>query len=237
MTAQEIRVEIERITAAVKRHEWTPEVFERTEAILYYQGGDIFNTLRRELLPEEYEAFDRAFCNHFRPDLTELADWIGRKRKEEAWKQKKAEILKQKQRSLRKESELLKQEKEILRQKTILFEIDPDRGGIVYVGENALSMDDYTAIRNKKRAKDAPALEGAKQFIIDQMPDGSRLASEIVTLAKARHISERSLRRAREELQIIVQKTKEFPPKSLWVLPEKAGQPEEPQAVQETLPL
>ena len=37
MTAQEIRVEIERITAAVKRHEWTPEVFERTEAILYYQ--------------------------------------------------------------------------------------------------------------------------------------------------------------------------------------------------------
>ena len=120
---------------------------------------------------------------------------------------------------------------------SLLFEIDPDRGGIVYVGENALSMDDYTAIRNKKRAKDAPALEGAKQFIIDQMPDGSRLASEIVTLAKARHISERSLRRAREELQIIVQKTKEFPPKSLWVLPEKAGQPEEPQAVQETLPL
>lgn len=55
MTAQEIRVEIERITAAVKRHEWTPEVFERTEAILRYQGGDIFNTLRRELLPEEYE--------------------------------------------------------------------------------------------------------------------------------------------------------------------------------------
>lgn len=47
MTAQEIRVEIERITAAVKRHEWTPEVFERTEAILRYQGGDIFNTLRR----------------------------------------------------------------------------------------------------------------------------------------------------------------------------------------------
>ena len=52
MTAQEIRVEIERITAAVKRHEWTPEVFKRTEAILYYPGGDIFNTLRRELLPE-----------------------------------------------------------------------------------------------------------------------------------------------------------------------------------------
>ena len=115
-------MEIERITAAVKRHEWTPEVFKRTQAILSYQGGDIFNALRRELLPEEYEAFDRAYCNYFRPDLTELADWIGRKRKEEAWKQKKAEILKQKQRSLRKESELLKQEKEILRQKRRLLE-------------------------------------------------------------------------------------------------------------------
>ena len=93
MTAQEIRVEIERITAAVKRHEWTPEVFKRTQAILSYQGGDIFNALRRELLPEEYEAFDRAYCNYFRPDLTELADWISRKRKEEAWKQKKAKSL------------------------------------------------------------------------------------------------------------------------------------------------
>lgn len=122
MTVQQIRNELDAITAAVKRHEWTPEVFERTEAILYYQGGDIFNTLRRELLPEEYEAFDCAYCNYFRPDLTELTDWISRKRKEEAWKQKKAEILKQKQRSLRKESELLKQEKEILRQKRKLLE-------------------------------------------------------------------------------------------------------------------
>ena len=107
----------------------------------------------------------------------------------------------------------------------------------MYIGENTLSMDDYTSIRNKKRAKDAPALEGAKQFIIDQMPDGSRLASEIITLAKARHISKASLQRAREELGIIIKKTKEFPPKSLWVFPEKIGQPEEPQAVQETLPL
>lgn len=248
MTAQEIRVEIERITAAVKRHEWTPEVFERTEAILYYQGGDIFNTLRRELLPEEYEAFDRAFCNHFRPDLTELADWIGRKRKGDAITRVmgSTDIMGICRSYIalgnvpgEEDIKYMSHEKSSLERKgkTILFEIDPDRGGIVYVGENALSMDDYTAIRNKKRAKDAPALEGAKQFIIDQMPDGSRLASEIVTLAKARHISERSLRRAREELQIIVQKTKEFPPKSLWVLPEKAGQPEEPQAVQETLPL
>lgn len=114
MTAQEIRSEVKAITAAVKRHEWTPEVFKRTEAILYYPGGDIFNTLRRELLPEEYEAFDRAYCNYFRPDLTDLTDWISRKRKEEAWRQKKAEILKQKQRNLKKESELLEQKEKHL---------------------------------------------------------------------------------------------------------------------------
>ena len=105
MTAQEIRVEIERITAAVKRHEWTPEVFKRTQAILSYQGGDIFNALRRELLPEEYEAFDRAYCNYFRPDLTELADWISRKRKEEAWKQNKAKLIRERRKLLQEESD------------------------------------------------------------------------------------------------------------------------------------
>lgn len=42
--------------------------------------------------------------------------------------------------------------------RTVLFEIDPDNGGIVYKGENSLSMDDYTAIRSKKRASNAPAL-------------------------------------------------------------------------------
>ena len=51
--------------------------------------------------------------------------------------------------------------------KTILFEIDPDRGGIVYVGENALSMDDYTAIRNKKRAKERKsAMETVKMVAV-----------------------------------------------------------------------
>lgn len=105
MTAQQIRNELKAITAAVKRHEWTPEVFKRTQAILYYQGGDIFNTLRRELLPEVYEAFDRAYCNYFRPDLTELTDWISRKRKEEAWRQKKAKLIKERKKLLQEEND------------------------------------------------------------------------------------------------------------------------------------
>lgn len=117
--------------------------------------------------------------------------------------------------------------------KTILFEIDPDRGGIVYLGENSLGMDDYTAIRSKKRAKTAPALEVAKQFLVNQMPDGRRPAKELYNLATANNISGSALKRAKEELGIITQKTKEFPPKSVWILPGH----EEVKPVQEKLPL
>lgn len=111
--------------------------------------------------------------------------------------------------------------------KTILFEIDPDKGGIVYLGENCLSMDDYTAIRSKKRVKDAPAVEAAKQFIVNNMPEGRRLAKELFNLAKGNKISERSLQRAREELGIITRRTKGFPSQSEWILPgHEEGEPE-----------
>ncbi len=126
------------------------------------------------------------------------------------------------------------------RGKTILFEIDPDKGGVVYLGENSLTMDDYTAIRNKKRARDAPALEAAKQFIVNNMPEGRRLAKELKTLAEANKISEKSLRNAREELGIIIRKTKEFPPRSIWILPgheEDQTEETEPVPVQGELPI
>ena len=117
--------------------------------------------------------------------------------------------------------------------KTILFEINPDHGGIVYLGENSLSMDDYTAIRSKKRARSAPAIEAAKQFLIDQMPEGRRAAKELYNLAGGNKISESALKRAKEELGIVTKKTKEFPPKSIWILPGH----EEAEPVQEELPL
>lgn len=119
--------------------------------------------------------------------------------------------------------------------KTILFEIDPDNGGIVYRGENSLSMDDYTAIRNKKRANAAPAIEGAKEFLINNMPEGRRLAQELKNLAAANHISERSLQRARQELGIISQKEKAFPARAVWVLP--GHEEQEPEPKQEELDL
>lgn len=124
------------------------------------------------------------------------------------------------------------------RGKTILFEIDPDKGGVVYLGENNLTMDDYTAIRNKKRARDAPALEAAKQFIVNNMPEGRRLAQELKTLAEANKISDSSLKRARQELGIISQKEKEFPFRSIWVLPgHEDDQTDNPEPKQEELDL
>ena len=123
------------------------------------------------------------------------------------------------------------------RGKTILFEIDPDKGGIVYLGENNLTMDDYTAIRNKKRVSNAPAVEAAKQFLVNNMPEGRRLAKELKNLAEANKISEMSLRRAREELGIITMKTKAFPPKSIWILPGHENDKANPELLQEKLKL
>ncbi len=105
------------------------------------------------------------------------------------------------------------------RGKTVLFEIDPDNGGIVYKGENCLSMDDYTAIRNKKRVNNAPALEEAKKFIVNQMPEGRRMAKEIKNLAAANKISNMTLQRARDDLGIIIRTTKTFPAQTEWILP------------------
>lgn len=123
------------------------------------------------------------------------------------------------------------------RGKTILFEIDPDKGGIVYLGENNLTMDDYTAIRNKKRVSNAPAVEAAKQFIVSNMPEGRRLANELKNLATANKISDGSLQRAREELGIITRKTKEFPPKSIWILPGHENDKTDSELLQKNLKL
>lgn len=112
--------------------------------------------------------------------------------------------------------------------KTILFEIAPDNGGIVYRGENSLSMDDYTAIRSKKRANAAPAIEGAKEFLINNMPEGRRFAQELKNLAVANHISESTLGRARQELGIISQQEKAFPFRAVWILPGHREQDLEP---------
>ncbi|MCC8101446.1 MAG: AAA family ATPase [Clostridiales bacterium] len=102
---------------------------------------------------------------------------------------------------------------------TILFEIQPDQGGIFYEGTNRLTLDDYTAMAIRRKGDSRPAIEAAKQFLVDQMPEGRRPAKEIQTLAAAQGISTGTLQRARKDLGIVTQKTNEFRSKSIWVLP------------------
>lgn len=103
--------------------------------------------------------------------------------------------------------------------KTILFRIKPEHGGIVFEGETDLTADDYAALSNKKRNKIAPASEGAKDFLVTNMPERKRPASELKNLALANGISERTLQRAAKDLGIIC-KREGYPSKTIWYLPD-----------------
>ncbi len=85
--------------------------------------------------------------------------------------------------------------------KTKLFHIDPDRGGIVIDGESNLTMDEYNSLRNSNHRKNTD-IEAAKLFLLDQIPDGKRLASELRNLGEANGFSYDTLNRARSELNI-----------------------------------
>ena len=87
------------------------------------------------------------------------------------------------------------------RGKTKLFHIDPDNGGIVIDGESNLSMDEYNSLRNSNHRKSTD-IEAAKLFLLDQIPDGKRLASELRNLGEANGFSYDTLNRARSELNI-----------------------------------
>ena len=86
---------------------------------------------------------------------------------------------------------------------TVLFDIDPEENGVNFRGESDLTADDYRNKASETRTREAPAVEAAKLFLQDQIPEGKRLASELKTLAKANKISESALNRARKELGIV----------------------------------
>lgn len=104
------------------------------------------------------------------------------------------------------------------RGKTILFEISPEEGGIKYVCETDKTMDDYTREAYENRRRSSPALEAAKEFIKNQMPEGKRPAKEIQILAEANGISYDTLNRARKDLGII-SKQEGFKGQYVWILP------------------
>ena len=85
--------------------------------------------------------------------------------------------------------------------KTKLFHIDPDNGGIVFDGESNLLMEDYNLLKRDNHRKNSD-VAAAKLFLLDQMPEGKRLASELKTLGEANGFSYDTLNRARNELKI-----------------------------------
>ena len=84
---------------------------------------------------------------------------------------------------------------------TVLFEIDPDEGGIKVVGRSDLSADDYTAMANKKKPG-SHTLDEAKDFIARNLSEGERKASEMMELMKANGFSEITIRRAKADLGV-----------------------------------
>ncbi len=99
--------------------------------------------------------------------------------------------------------------------KTKLFHIDPDNGGIVFDGESNLLMEDYNILKRDNHRKNSD-IAAAKLFLLDQMPDGKRLASELKTLGEANGFSYDTLNRARNELNIKSQKDG-FGGKCYWI--------------------
>ena len=84
MTLQE---ELRHILAEVKAWRWIPELFDQIRNLLGY--ADVFNILRKELTPEEYQQFDLEYCSHYRPQDRELTKWLAeehRKEDAEKWK-------------------------------------------------------------------------------------------------------------------------------------------------------
>ncbi len=76
MTPQE---ELKSIIADVKAWKWTPELFERIRRLLGY--ADVFNALRRELTPAEYDQFDLEYCSYYRPQDREITKWLTEERR------------------------------------------------------------------------------------------------------------------------------------------------------------
>lgn len=86
---------------------------------------------------------------------------------------------------------------------TVLFRIDPDKGGVVFAGTSSLKQSDYTSLAAGRKDDTASIFE-AKMLIMENMTDGRCEVKEIKELAKANGISERTLQRARADMQLKV---------------------------------
>lgn len=109
MNAQE---ELQDVMAEVKAWRWTPELFGRIRELLRY--ADVFNLLRRELTPEEYQQFDLEYCSHYRPQDRELTKWLAEERGVKECRNREAELLNRKRQLLRQKKRLLERKRRLL---------------------------------------------------------------------------------------------------------------------------
>lgn len=80
-----VQDEINAIVADAKGYRWGAELYTRVQQILPY--ANIFNMLRRELLPVEYDKFDLEYCEYIRPGQRDFITWLMKE-------QKRGELLK-----------------------------------------------------------------------------------------------------------------------------------------------
>lgn len=102
---------------------------------------------------------------------------------------------------------------------TILFHIDWENGVIVWDGFSPLKGDNFL-VTDRRRTRQAPALDEAIAFLEEFLADGPKAKSEIMKAAYSAGITEITIRRAREIIDIQIERTKTSPPKSIWKLPE-----------------
>jgi putative DNA primase/helicase len=113
------------------------------------------------------------------------------------------------------------------------FVIDPFGKNIVTsrveLGEQCdVSADDL--VRDTSEQKISPRM-AARKFLRELLADGPHRASEVVELAEDDDISERTLRRAKNDLGVdsFQRKTDDGKPEWWWVLPDEDEPPSEPQ--------
>lgn len=108
---------------------------------------------------------------------------------------------------------------------TKLFRIDPDNGGVVFTGTSKMKQSDYAALEAKHKTDTGDIFE-AEMFIMESLKDGRCEVEETKELAKANGISERTLQRARANLQLkVVREGKGG--KCYWVKQETDVDPEQ----------
>ncbi|MDO4764712.1 MAG: AAA family ATPase [Eubacteriales bacterium] len=102
---------------------------------------------------------------------------------------------------------------------TILFHIDWENGVIVWDGFSPLKGDNFL-VTDRRRTREKPALDEAIAFLEEFLADGAKPRNEIMKAAYSAGITETTIKRAKDIIDVQIDKTKTYPSKTIWKLPE-----------------